>query len=79
MRLLLRRGIVHRTVERYKRGTAFWDKCPACASSYLRVPIGKAYSKPCPACGSALDSIGAIGIDVAVGLIAAQRRNHGNP
>lgn len=65
---------IQRLAETYRLGFARWERCPGCASSYLRAPNGPAYTKPCPACGRALDDINAIGIDQAVAIIAENRK-----
>jgi hypothetical protein len=64
---------IQRLAETYRYGAAWWDTCPACGIRYLRAPDGKAYTKPCPSCDECLRAMGAIGIDVAVAIIAANR------
>jgi uncharacterized Zn finger protein (UPF0148 family) len=64
---------IRRLAETYRFGAAWLDTCPACGIRYMRAPDGKAYAKPCPSCDECLRAMGAIGIDVAVGLIAARR------
>jgi uncharacterized protein (DUF983 family) len=57
-----------------RTGEAFTTMCPACGRPYLYVAVTKiSYAKPCPDCGRALDSMGCIGIDQAVAIIAANR------
>ena len=68
-----RLGLVHAVARRFRSGRAFWTACPGCTSRYLRAPTGPAYTSPCPSCDACLRAIGAIGIDVAVELIAARR------
>jgi hypothetical protein len=70
---LPRLGLVHAMARRYRAGRAFWTACPACHSSYLRAPTGPAYTSPCPSCDECLRAMGAIGIDQAVAIIAANR------
>jgi hypothetical protein len=70
---LPRLGLVHAMARRFRSGRAFWVSCLGCTSSYLRAPTGPAYTSPCPSCDECLRAMGAIGIDVAVAIIAANR------
>lgn len=71
--MFLRRGIVHRLVERYRNKHAILASCPCCRGSYLRILQGPAFVKPCPQCEEPLLSIGHIGIDQAESIIATNR------
>lgn len=59
--------------ESYRLGMAWWITCLSCLRRYVSLLKTETLPKPCPACGAALDAIGAIGIDQAVGLIAERR------
>lgn len=70
--MILRRVAIHRVVEKYRAGRAGFSTCPACGKQFLIV--GRISRRTtCNTCSAALDSIGHISIEQAVGLIAARR------